>query len=196
MLPEEMPPSPLLSSDKANLNPWHPFESHAKYELANFLYCKNQMSGANINDLMEIWSAMHPQEGSPFSSHQDLYERIDSIEDGDVSWQSITIKHPNASQNTSNIPAWQLQDYDVWFCDPRAVIKSILSNPNFKDGFDNAPYSVYDENHKRTRGNFMSGDWAWKQCVSKTSTLGLQKFILFKISLEKTQIVLGQCLSL
>jgi hypothetical protein len=146
---------------------------------------------------MEIWSAMHPQEGCPFSSHKDLYERIDSIEDGDVSWQSITIKHPNASLNTSDtIPAWQLQDYDVWFRDPQAVIQSILSSPDFKDGFDYAPCSVYNKDHKKICGNFMSGDWAWAQCVSRMSSLGLQKFILFRIPLEKTQIVLGQCLSL
>jgi hypothetical protein len=48
MLSEEMSSPSPLSSDKVNLNPWHPFESPAKYELANFLYCKNQMSAVGF----------------------------------------------------------------------------------------------------------------------------------------------------
>ena len=125
-----------------------------------------------IDDLMQIWAAMHPKEGSPFSSHKDLYEKIDSIQNGDAPWQSITIKHPNASlQNTHHVPEWQLQDFKVWFHDPKALISSILSNPDFKDGMDYAPCMIYDEEHERVRSNFMSADWAWNQCVSETTCL-------------------------
>lgn len=125
------------------------------------------MSGADIDKLMKIWAATHPDEGSPFSSHEKLYKKIDSIEAGDVPWQSITIKHPNS--NSSDASAWQMQHYDVWFRDPKAVIQSILSNPEFKDGFDYAPCMIYNEKHQRIRSNFMSADWAWNQCVSEAS---------------------------
>lgn len=161
-------PSTINGPD-ANLNPWHPFENRAQFQLADFIYCKNKMSAADIDDLMPIWAALHPKEGSPFSSHKDLYEKIDSIQHNDsVPWQSITIKHPNASlPNRHDIPEWQLQDFKVWFRDPKTVIHSILSNPDFKDGIDYVPCIIYNEEHEQVRSNFMSADWAWKQCVSR-----------------------------
>ena len=166
------PPMPGTSKSHPDANPWHPFENRAQFKLADFIYCRNKMSAADIDDLMQIWAAMHPKEGSPFSSHKDLYEKIDSIQNGDTPWQSITIKHPNASlQNTHHVPEWQLQDFKVWFHDPKALISSILSNPDFKDGMDYAPCMIYDEEHERVRSNFMSADWAWNQCVSETTCL-------------------------
>ena len=126
--------------------------------------------------------------GSPFASHKELYKKIDSIENGDVVWKSATIKHPHAGQNPSDTPAWKLQEYEVWYRDPKAVIQTMLSNPDFKDGFDYAPYMVYDEKDERILGNFMSADWAWNQCVSRV-TIGVNALELDVLQniLEKDQ---------
>jgi hypothetical protein len=53
-LPEGTPPPPwdnLLPGD------WSPYEGHASFELANLLYCCDQMPGSCIMDLMQIWVA-------------------------------------------------------------------------------------------------------------------------------------------
>ena len=39
-------------------------------------------------------------------------------------------------------------------------------NPDLADGIDYVPYRDF-EGGKRRYCDFMSGDWAWRQCVSK-----------------------------
>ena len=46
--------------------------------------------------------------------------------------------------------------YQLWYHDPQKVIHSILKNPELINSIDYIPYC-----------NFMSGDWAWDQCVSE-----------------------------
>ncbi|KAF8321908.1 hypothetical protein F5887DRAFT_904465, partial [Amanita rubescens] len=142
------------------------FQSRAHFELADFLYKQNQMSGGNIDKLMEIWASLHPSDGSPFASQKDLYEVIDSIEDGDAPWDSVAMYHPDLSDTNEldNLPSWKKAKYDVWFRDPRKILQGQLSNPKFKDGIDYAPKLVYNDKGERVWGNFMSGNWAWKQC--------------------------------
>ena len=55
-------------------------------------------------------------------------------------------------------------DYQLWFRDPRKVIHNILANPDLADGVDYIPYREFEDT-KRRYGDFMSGDWAWEQCV-------------------------------
>ena len=55
-------------------------------------------------------------------------------------------------------------DYEVWYRDPRNVIHNILANPDLVDGIDYVPYREF-ENNERRYCDFMSGDWAWRQCV-------------------------------
>ena len=113
---------------------------------------------------MQIWATIHPKEGSPFASSKELHQLIDSIDDGDAPWQCLTIGHQTAAPVDS--PLWQQKKYDVWFRDPRIVLNNMLSNPDFKDGLDYAPRLVYGEQHERIWSDFMTGNWAWTQCVS------------------------------
>jgi hypothetical protein len=125
------------------------------------------MSAGHIDELMQIWSSMHPN--SPYASHGELYEVLDSIQDGDGPWQSFTMNHPNFTGNPevdNDLPSWQRADYDVWFRDPRNVLKNQLSNQKFKDGIDYAPKIFFGDKNEQIFENFMSGNWAWKQCVS------------------------------
>ncbi len=59
-----------------------------------------------------------------------------------------------------------MAEHKIWFQDPLMVIHNMLSNPDFKDEFDYAPYQEYDEPNNYRFQDFMSGNWAWKQCVS------------------------------
>lgn len=48
------PPSPRTT---APFDCWAPFEDRIQFELAEFLYKREQMSGKNISILMELWAA-------------------------------------------------------------------------------------------------------------------------------------------
>ncbi|KAF8332479.1 hypothetical protein F5887DRAFT_1063884 [Amanita rubescens] len=153
-------------------SPWSPFENRAHFELAEFLYKQNQMSGGNIDKLMQIWAALHPKDGSPFAAHDDLYEKIDSIKDGDVPWKSFTMKHPNASMhNLDGLPSWQKAKYDVWFRDPRKNSAGPIIKP-----------IVYNDKKERIWENFMSGNWAWKQCTTVSIATGQHDYYPIYIS--------------
>jgi len=55
-------------------------------------------------------------------------------------------------------------EYQLWYRDPREVIRNLLANPDLADGLDYVPYHEF-ENGKRRYCDFMSGDWVWEQCV-------------------------------
>jgi hypothetical protein len=56
-------------------------------------------------------------------------------------------------------------DYEVWFQDPHLVVKNMISNLDYKDSVDTAPFQVFDEDGYREYQNFMSGDGSWKEAV-------------------------------
>ena len=172
-LPEGAPP-PI--QEKA-ANDWLPFESRMEFELADFLYTRSQMPGTQIDILLDIWAAsLIEAGGQPLFSHprsthtpdhQDVYRLIDSIELGDVKWDSFTVHYTgDCPANGAPGPPWMDDKYDVYFCNPRKVVQNILGNPNFSCEMDYHPYrefiSAMDE---RQWCDFMSGDWAWNQAV-------------------------------
>jgi len=70
--------------------------------------------------------------------------------------------HP---ENTPT-PEWMATEYQLWYCDPRKVIHGILKNPELINSIDYVPYRDF-VNGKQRYCDFMSGDWAWDQCVSE-----------------------------
>ena len=126
------------------------------------------MPSDQFNDLMHIWASIENKD-PPFASIDHLHHLIDSIPEGELPWHGLSIKHVDAErlQDNPNTPSWKLAEYDFWFRDAKEVIKRQLSNPAFKDHFDYAPKQIFGEQHQRVWSNFMTGNWAWKQCVSK-----------------------------
>jgi Plavaka transposase len=57
-------------------------------------------------------------------------------------------------------------EYTIWFRDPLLLFKHMLENPSFASFFDYAPQQRFANGIRRYE-NFMSGDWAWKQAVSR-----------------------------
>ncbi|KAG1721168.1 uncharacterized protein EDB91DRAFT_1240337 [Suillus paluster] len=157
------PPQPL--SDKAP-DDWSPYGSHVKFELANYLFTKNQTLAHSINQLLNIWAASLIQAGCkapPFADYCDVYKTIDNTPLGEVKWQSFSVKFTGAIPDEGAAP-WMTDSHDVWFHDPCDVVQNMLSNPDYATEIDLQPYHEFaTENDEHQWQDFMSRDWAWSQ---------------------------------
>ena len=125
------------------------------------------MSGGQIDKLMDIWAA-HERGAPPFASNKELYNLIDDIFPEET-WQCLSTTHIDAAglvDGDSSVPTWKRGTYDMWIEDPKALLQKQLSNPEMKDFIDYAPHQVFGNNHQRVWSDFMTGNWAWEQCVS------------------------------
>lgn len=161
-LPSGAPPPPRPT---APADDFSPYQSREEFELAELLYSRVQMSAGNIDALLDIWaSTLAKHNDNPlFANAKHMYETIDSTNLGDVKWESFTTSWQG--ELPENPPAWMTAKYDVWFRDPRAVVHSMLGNPDIDGEIDYAPSREFDGTTRRLK-DFMSGDWAWNQAAS------------------------------
>ena len=143
---------------------WSLFHSQVQFETTDFLFEKAEMSQGNIDILMELWASTTEDGEAPFQDHREMLATIDAIDGGDTPWQSFTASY-SGTRPPGDPPDWMLKDYTVFFRDPLAVVRSIISNLDFKDQFDYAPYTEF-EDEKQRWSDLMSGKWAWTQAVS------------------------------
>lgn len=99
----------------------------------------------------------------PFSNHKDMYRVIDATVLGDAPWSLFSASYTGPVP-TENPPPWMKAEYDVWFRNPKTVLQNMLTNSDFKDEFNVAPYEE-TRNGVRQYTNLMSGNWAWRQAV-------------------------------
>jgi len=162
--PEASPNIPHQQSDD-----WTPYKNRIAFELADFLYRREQMSAGNVDILLELWAATLAchNDSPPFLDHQDLYNTIDATPTrlGGIPWESVTFSYDGPRPERQ--PMWMESEYTIWFRDPRLLFKNLLENPEFAGSFDYTPYQKYNDNGKRRYEHFMSGNWAWKQAVSE-----------------------------
>ena len=146
---------------------WAPFTSRAGFELADFLFADSEMSQRRIDRILELWAAtLIPHHDSPpIIDHLDLHRQIDAIPLGDIPWECFSLKYGGAPPQMVNPPEWKLAEHEIWYRNPRLVIKNILANPDFHGHINYAAYRE-SENGKRQYSNVMSGNWAWKESVS------------------------------
>jgi Plavaka transposase len=161
------PPAPydLPGEDGAAHNDWDPFHSRAQFEIADFLYRRNQMPGAQVDVLFDLWAASGEDE-PPFSSHNDLYDTIDSIKLGDLPWLCFTVKYNGPLPIGAEVPTWMMTEHEVWCRDVRLLMNNQLANPDFNGEIDYSPLQIFGPTGKREWSNVMTGNWAWKQAVS------------------------------
>jgi hypothetical protein len=159
-------PPPPRDSDNGP-DDWTPYNSRLEFEVADFLFRRNQMSAGDINFLLSLWAASLAVHGDepPFSKATDMYNTIDSTPLGDLAWESFSLQY-NRTRPVNNVPSWMEAEYDVWFWDPRILVHNLLSNPDFKSDFDYAPFQEYTTDGIHRFRDFMSGLWAWMQAVS------------------------------
>ena len=164
-LPEGTPPAQAEGRVPGN---WSPFNSRDEFELADLLFTRTEMSRAQIDQLMQIWGARTTLEGgtTPFADAKNLHDTINAIEEGDVPWHSFRVSY-DGDRPTSKVPSWMDDSHQVFYRDPRQVVRNIVGNHKFDGDFDYVPYREY-ENGEQKWGDFMSGGFCWKQAVCPT----------------------------
>ena len=75
----------------------------------------------------------------------------------------------NGSLPDGEVPPWMEANYNVWYRDPHTLIYNIISNPDFRDKFNYAPFHEYSQDGQHRYQDMMLGDWAWKQAVRNIS---------------------------
>jgi hypothetical protein len=167
-LPSGTPPPPYTppGGDGAAHNDWDPFYNRAQFEIADFLYKRNQMPGTQIDILFDLWAASG-DDGTepPFAGHNNLYKTIDSIQLGDLPWICFTVKYSGPLPD-GEVPTWMTTEYEVWCRDVRLLMRSQLANPDFDGEIDYSPLQTFGPTGKREWSNVMTGNWTWKQAVS------------------------------
>ena len=148
---------------------WFPFKSQVQFEVADFLFKKVEMSQADVDTLMRLWAATSSDGHAPFLNHGDMLATIDAIQLRDIPWQNFSAKY-SGDVPPVNPPDWMLKEYTAYFRDPLCIIRSMISNPDFKGQFDYTPYREFEDGTRRWT-DIMSGDWAWKQAVCPTFPL-------------------------
>lgn len=161
-LPEGTPPTPAGNRVPGD---WSPFNSRDEFELADLLFKRVEMSRSHVDELMQIWGAHAALEGgtTPFTSGKDLNDTIDSIEEGDAPWYSFRVSY-DGDRPPGDVPSWMNDSHQVFYHDPRQVVRMLLGNRKFDGDFDYVPFREY-ENDERKWGDFMSGNFCWKQAV-------------------------------
>ncbi|KAF5353600.1 hypothetical protein D9758_013775 [Tetrapyrgos nigripes] len=164
-LPENSLPAPVVNDNE--FDDWAPFQNATEFKLAEFLYHKVQMSAGDIDTLSQLISELMAPERSdnvPFHNHREMYGLIDAIRQGEIQWESFTVKfNGDLPEDQSPLPAWKQQEYHVWFRDPLAIMEQMLANPSFKTEMDVSPKRLF-KNGKRLYWDLMTGNWAWTQC--------------------------------
>jgi hypothetical protein len=145
---------------------WTPYGSRIAFEVADFIYRRNQMSAGNFGMLCELWAATLLPHGDtpPFLNYDELCQTIDKTPVGGVAWESFKLSY--SGSRPDDVPSWMENEHEIWYRDPRLLFKNMLANPEFQDFFDYAPLRQFDAHGDRKYENLMSGDWAWNQAVS------------------------------
>ena len=126
------------------------------------------MSAGNIDKLFKLWGDYAASTGGevPYTGSKDLYSTIDATSVGEVPWQSVKLQYNGPRPTTGTAPGWMDDKHEVWFRDPKQLLRNMLSNTDFDGEFDYVPYQEYDANGNHHYQDFMSGNWAWRQSVS------------------------------
>ncbi|EIW73736.1 hypothetical protein CONPUDRAFT_25438, partial [Coniophora puteana RWD-64-598 SS2] len=183
----DAPPSPPPQRPPTD---FFPFNDQLQFETADLLFRRTQMSGGHIDLLCKIWECMMPSNtSSPFPDHKTMYRTIDAIEVGNIPWQSFNITY-QGPRPSNHVPPWMKAEYDVWFRDPREILKQMLARPDLQEHIDLTPYRDYDDSDMRHYENLLSGDWAWDQAdqISEDPDNHGATFIPFVLGSDKTTV--------
>ena len=142
-----------------------PYRNRTEFKAAHFIFCQAKMSMRNIDTLLDLWAAtlLKHDDTPPFANHADLFNTIDSTPLGDVPWQTFPLNYN--WEVPDGAPSWMTSAHDVWFRDPRLVVRNMIDNPNYGDQFDSAPTQTFNSKGHCQYQDFMTGDWVWEEAV-------------------------------
>ncbi|GLB38138.1 hypothetical protein LshimejAT787_0500030 [Lyophyllum shimeji] len=158
-LPPHAPPPPKPEPT----NDWHPFESRTAFDFACFHFSEVQSSEKEINRALDIWLAsIIPFGGrAQWEKAEEVYETIDSIEEGECPWSTYKIRYQGPLPD--NPPKWMTETYELCTRDSRQVVHHQVAMSGFKHSIHYGPYRQFNSKGDRVWSNLMSGDWCWKQ---------------------------------
>ncbi|OCH85615.1 hypothetical protein OBBRIDRAFT_858456, partial [Obba rivulosa] len=194
-LPEGTPPFPSLACTK---NDWSSFNDRIQFETVEFIFTHNQMSAGHFKTLNALWMAILAKhhDRPPFKNIKSLYKIVDSIPLGDAPWWEMTCSYTEVEQAMGLLPKWETDKHHVWYRDPRAVVRNLLSNPDFDGEFDYTPICDHTQTDGLHRRDFMSGDWAWNQAniITRDEKTHGSMFVLLILRSDKTtvSVAIGQ----
>ncbi|KAF9549689.1 hypothetical protein CPC08DRAFT_769029 [Agrocybe pediades] len=160
-------PQAPSAPDATSHNPWNPFNTRLDFDWAHYYFVELQASEKQINRGLDLWLASKIQSGNtksstvPWSSADEMYATIDSIQAGNAPFKTVSFRY--AGKLPQNPPSWMTQTYELCTRDVRQVLHNQLSTIAFKDQINMLPYRQFDHQRDRVWSNFMSGDWAWKE---------------------------------
>lgn len=93
----------------------------------------------------------------PWSSVAEMYATIDSIQEGDAPFKTISFKY--SGPLPPNPPCWMMETYDLCARDARLLLHNQLCTTDFKDQINLRPYQQFDHKGDCVWFNLMSGDW-------------------------------------
>lgn len=163
-MPEGAAPANVISKDKDD---WSPFSSRAAFELAELLYVKAEMSHSDMDSLFAIWNSTFLAAGyeskAPFTNHRDLLRTIDSIDVGDVPWESFKVRY--SGEIPPDPPKWMTDEHWVYCRNFNSIVRSQLANKEFDGHIDYRAYKEFGVDGLRRFGNYFSGDFPNRQSV-------------------------------
>jgi hypothetical protein len=191
-------PPPPVAPDATEDNPWHPFMGRVSFEWAHHYFVELRAPQKKIGKGLDIWLATKLAAGDhtplPWSSSADMFTTIDSIQEGNAPFETISFKYNG--ELPPHPPRWMTQTYELCTRDARIVVHNQLSTADFKDQFNPRPYRQFNHKGDRIWSNLMSADWVWNEAVMcHTRILLLTLFIdyLYRIPLPQKITPMVQC---
>lgn len=163
------PPSVIPNLDAGADNAWCPFEDRLAFDWAHYHFVELQSSEREINKGLDLWLAAKIKAGDntplPWSSAQEMYQTIDSIQEGDAPFVTIQFKY--SGPLPEHPPAWMTETYELCTRDARILLHNQLATtgPAERDGFNERPYCQFNHEGDRVWSDLMSGEWAYKEAV-------------------------------
>ncbi|KAH8990667.1 hypothetical protein EDB86DRAFT_3065262 [Lactarius hatsudake] len=141
-----------------------------QYEWAYYHYVRLQSSAEDIRQGLDLWRAMattthqmnHDScDGVPWKSAKEMYNTIDSISVGGVSWVTYQLSY-NGPQPTGTLPRWMQETYEL----------------------------NYDAKGHRVYSNLMSGNWAFREAdtISQDKNTDGSMFVPIVAGSDKTTV--------
>ncbi|KAH9937976.1 hypothetical protein B0H21DRAFT_698721 [Amylocystis lapponica] len=158
-LPHNAPP-PMQD----NSEDWTPFHDRPSFEFAELIYEKTQISKGDVDQLLRIWAAKNTIDGGGepiFEDCDDLHSTIDSIEYGEASWESFSVRY--SGPITAESASWKHETYVVHTRHSLRAVQHMVGSADFDGKFDYVPFEEYTGPNQRRWSNLMSGRWAYKK---------------------------------
>ncbi|KAF8161663.1 hypothetical protein B0H34DRAFT_782033 [Crassisporium funariophilum] len=158
-------PPPYSAPDATEINSWHPFEDRLAFDWAHYHFIELQSSARKINKGLDLWLAAKLKAGDnsplPWSLPDDMYDTIDSIQEGAAPFTTIEFKYSGPVDDSS--PKWMTQTYELCSRDSCKLLQNQLATTDFANQFDYKPYRQFDHQGDRVWSNLMSAEWAWNE---------------------------------